>query len=317
MIYDLERDVGSKNAIVSKIRTAAEKSKIKDPSITTTAAPVWLFTLKSWSKMVKDDFEASNPEGVSSNATLAQQYVGINEQLRSVLSRQGKLESAIATMNQNAITNQTLIEAVEKLTNHVTELTSNLDKERKKSSKLEAHVAHLMKMGFASASPASTKRTYMATVDVHAADANIKRTLDADVDAELIDEDAPPAKLSKPNAFDALDGVSATNVNTGDVTVKSELERLYSTGVFREKKRQADERDEAVTKRALFDSNNPYFFGYNPQLAADSRHGGKSHNTAAMTLVAISIDGAQWNKLFDQSLVLLYEQLQQSIEECT
>jgi hypothetical protein len=35
--------------------------------------------------MVKDDFEASNPEGVSSNATLAQQYVGINEQLRSVL----------------------------------------------------------------------------------------------------------------------------------------------------------------------------------------------------------------------------------------
>lgn len=128
---DLERDVGSKNAIVSKIRTAAQKSEIKDPAITTTAgAPVWLLTLKSWSKMVKDDFEASNPEGVSSNATLAQQYVGINEQLRSVLSRQGKLESAIATMNQNAITNQTLIEAVEKLTNHVTELTSNLDKEK-------------------------------------------------------------------------------------------------------------------------------------------------------------------------------------------
>jgi hypothetical protein len=206
-------------------------------------------------------------------------------------------------MNQNAITNQTLIEAVEKLTNHVTELTSNLDKERKKSSKLEAHVAHLMKMGFASASPASAKRTDTATVDVHAADANIKRTLDADVYAErFIDEDAPAAKLSKPNAFDALDGVSATNVNTGDVNVKSELERLYSTGVFREKKRQADEREEVVTKRALFDSNNPYFFGYNPQLAADSRHGGKSHNTAAMTLVAISIDGAQWNKLFDESL---------------
>ncbi len=91
-----------------------------------------------------------------------------------------------------------------------------------------------MKMGFASASPASAKRTDMATVDVHAAAANIKRTLDADVDAEHdIDEDVPPAKLiSKPNAFDALDGVSATNVNTGDVNVKSELERLYSTGVF-------------------------------------------------------------------------------------
>jgi hypothetical protein len=298
---DLEQDVGGSNAIVSKIRMAAQKWDIKDSTITATVgAPMWPLTLKSWSKMVKDDFEAKTPESVSSNATLAQQYWGINEQLSSVLSRQGKLESAIATMNQNAIANQTLIEAVQNLTNHVSELTSNLEQERRKSSKLQSRAADLMKVvsDFASGTPASVKGTATATIDVHAAAASIKQTLDADIDAEhCVDEDAPPAKQSKPNAFDAMDGVYSANLSTGDVNVKSELVRLHSTGVFQEKKKE-----EVVTKCALFDSDNRYFFGYNPQLLAD-RHGGKSHNTAAMTLVAISIDGAQFDELLDDAAV--------------
>lgn len=161
-------------------------------------------------------------------------------------------------------------------------------------------MADLVKVvsGFESANPASAKGAAPVTVDVCAAAASVKRTLDADVDAEQV---APPAKQSKRNAFDAMDGVSSANLSTKDVTVKSELERLHSTGVFREKKRQADEREEVVTKRALFDSNNRYFFGYNPQLLTD-KHGGKSHNTVAMTVVATAFDGVQWNKMFDESL---------------
>lgn len=50
---DLERDVGGSNAIVNKIRMAAQKSAIKDSAITATVgAPMWLLTLKYWSKIL-------------------------------------------------------------------------------------------------------------------------------------------------------------------------------------------------------------------------------------------------------------------------
>ena len=58
------------------------------------------------------------------------------------------------------------------------------------------HAAHLMKMagGFASAFPASAKRTDTTTIDVHTAAANIKQTLGADVNAEhFIDVKMLPA----------------------------------------------------------------------------------------------------------------------------
>jgi hypothetical protein len=49
---DLERDVGGSNDIVSKICMAVQELDIKDSTITATVgAPMWLLTLKSWSKM--------------------------------------------------------------------------------------------------------------------------------------------------------------------------------------------------------------------------------------------------------------------------
>ena len=81
------------------------------------------------------------------------------------------------------------------------------------------HAAHLMKMagGFASAFPASAKRTDTTTIDVHTAAANIKQTLGADINAEHF----------------SFGWRVFSNLNTGDVNnVKSELEQLNSTGIF-------------------------------------------------------------------------------------
>ena len=63
---DLQGDVGDKNSLVIAIRAAAQKTHLSDASITATSgAPMWLMTLKSWSKRIKDAFECDNPEGVS------------------------------------------------------------------------------------------------------------------------------------------------------------------------------------------------------------------------------------------------------------
>ena len=73
------------------------------------------------------------------------------------------------------------------------------------------HAAHLMKMagGFASAFPASAKRTDTTTIDVHTAAANIKQTLGADVNVEhFIDVKMLPANPMH-LMFWILDGVSS------------------------------------------------------------------------------------------------------------
>jgi hypothetical protein len=103
------------------------------------------------------------------------------------------------------------------------------------------------------------------------------------------------------DAFAALDGLGSADTRTTDINVIAQLELLHSNCVFQAKKRQAYAAGEVVTKRALFDSKNKYFFGYNPSMAQD-RKGGKKHYTNAMTAVAVAFDGNQWNRMFDESL---------------
>jgi hypothetical protein len=99
---DLYRDVGEKNPIVNKIRSAAQKSQLTDSSLTPTlGAPMWNLTLKSWSQRIKDDFQLKNPESFGENATLVQQYMGLNQQIGSVHSRLGKVESCVTQLSKS------------------------------------------------------------------------------------------------------------------------------------------------------------------------------------------------------------------------
>jgi hypothetical protein len=191
---------------------------------------------------------------------------------------------------------QSMIESIAKLTDNVKVLTEKLDKQTKKANRLEARL-----MTWMQSSPASERGAANFSIGSPVASC-AKRTIDVD-DAE----DAPPTKQIKPSsepvmdAFAALDGLGSADTRTTDINIIAQLELLHSNGVFQAKKRQADAADDVVTKRALFDSNNKYFFGYNPNMAQD-RKGGKKHYTNAMTAVAIAFDGNQWNRMFDESL---------------
>ena len=90
-------------------------------------------------------------------------------------------------------------------------------------------------------------------------------------------------------------------MDLNSITIASELERLHSTGMFRAKQKQAAENNETVSKRALFDSTNKYFFGLNPDMARD-RSGNAKNNVCAMTVAAIAFTDTQWKHMFDDTL---------------
>ncbi len=176
----LVRDLGDaadNNAVVVKIREAAQKSQLRDENITPTAgAPVWLLTLKNWSKKIKEDFERNNPQMPSHNAPLVEQYMGVSTQLSSVLSRLGNVESSLSELSQNAITVQTLIETNKTLVDKVVTLTSELKKSEQKTNKLAKQMEELARtvaMG-SPMSAATTTRSAMSPA-VHA---GAKRRLD-------------------------------------------------------------------------------------------------------------------------------------------
>jgi hypothetical protein len=193
-----------------------------------------------------------------------------------------------------------LIESVARLTDQVQTLTKQLEQQTKKTKHFEARLMRMIQSS--PATPAIERDA--ANFDIGSPAAGTKRALDVDIEEE--DHDSPPTKQSKAtseprDAFAAMDGLASAATRTNDINVVSQLELLHSTGVFQAKKRQADAAGEVVTKSALFDSSNKYFFGYNQSLAQDSK-GGKRHYTNAMTVVAIVIDGDQWNQMFDESL---------------
>jgi hypothetical protein len=116
-------------------------------------------------------------------------------------------------------------------------------------------------------SVATTPQTAPAAAPgMPAIDTSAKRSLDVEYEVE-----EPPTKQTKPtptkNAFDLLiDGAAVHNVDLNNITVQSELQRLYSADVFQTKKKQAAKKGEEVSKRALFDSTNEYYFGSNPDI---------------------------------------------------
>ena len=71
-----------KNEIIVKIREAAMAAKIDDPSVPQVArSPHWLVVLKYWSRQTTDAFVKNNPERVSQNASLNQQFFGVGVEL--------------------------------------------------------------------------------------------------------------------------------------------------------------------------------------------------------------------------------------------
>lgn len=325
----LVRDLGDaadNNAVVVKIREAAQKSQLRDENITPTAgAPVWLLTLKNWSKKIKEDFERNNPQMPSHNAPLVEQYMGVSTQLSSVLSRLGNVESSLSELSQNAITVQTLIETNKTLVDKVVTLTSELKKSEQKTNKLAKQMEELARtvaMG-SPMSAATTTRSAMSPA-VHA---GAKRRLD-EIDEEpqeSMDKGSTEEVTGQPtrqqpmaenaietmqpsanvrNAFDAMDGIVVSTVDTTKITVRTELERLWNDEVFKAKKSMSVDKEGnhiPIPRRALFDVNSAFFFGYNADMARDKK-GLKKAYTDGMTAVAVSITQRQWNTMFEESL---------------
>jgi hypothetical protein len=232
-------------------------------------------------------------EPIDQKVEMVQQYMDLNQQLDSVISRVGKIESSIAQISQSSITQQTLLlETIHKLTENLASVTALLDQQTKMSAKLESRVSELMQLVSSRTLlvPAAGANNGIASIAGPAAGA--KRTLNANDFAEHIDEDAPPKKQIR---------MPSDAKKQHDVNIASELERLHSTGVLRAKKMVADKKGEVVTKRALFDPTYKYWVGYNQDMLLE-KHGGKKYNTNAMTVAAIVIDDTEWNQLFDESL---------------
>ena len=135
---------------------------------------------------------------------------------------------------------------------------------------------------------------------------NEDKTAQEDLDDALLPGDEvqePPSQQQRVvNAFEILDGLpTAPIIDPNDLSIGRELERLYKSNIFAEKKRMADEKQgKSVPKRALlFDCGCHYFFGLNPVMVNDG-HGGKQANIDAMTVAAIAFDNEQWNEIFTE-----------------
>ena len=65
------------------------------------------------------------------------------------------------------------------------------------------------------------------------------------------------------NLLDKLNGTQTVQRSTKGVTVKTELERLWTLGTLQKKKTLASQASTTLDKRCLFDSHHPYFIGVN------------------------------------------------------
>jgi hypothetical protein len=152
---DLPRDHGNTNQIVNLVHKAAKESKTWDASITAVrGAPLWLLTLKSWSKRIKDAFESNNPQSYTEHSSLTEQHCGVSHQLSSVLKRMSTVEAAVNKVAQYSLNQQTLAETNNALLENLQTVSEQLAVSLKTQAKLHLQVAKLIVL----TSPASAKK---------------------------------------------------------------------------------------------------------------------------------------------------------------
>ena len=255
----------------------------------------------------------------------------MSRSLTSVLTRVGTIESTLSDMSQTNIALQALTEANTALAANLQSVTDQLNKSMRKNTMLAKQVEHFA-AAMAGGSPSPRSRNKTAPVTNQTVFAGTKRSLDeisAEAEAEDNDEadatndeaaetiegvsddmvveagdtEQESAAATRTNAFQLLTGLAETKVDLKDITVMSEMERFWAAGTFQNKKAMAAENNETVPRRALFDTNNSYFFGYNPDCFNDDS-GMKKRSLDAMTMVAIAFTSQQWNRLFDDNCEL-------------
>jgi len=74
------------------------------------------------------------------------------------------------------------------------------------------------------------------------------------------------------------------------VTVKTELERLWTLGTLQKKKTLTSQASTTLDKRCLFDSHHPYFIGVNDHFL----RGNEARYRDGMRIVAMSITSTEW-----------------------
>ena len=257
--------------------------------------------------------------------------------MTSVLTRVGTIESTLSDMSQTNIALQALTEANTALAANLQSVTDQLNKTMRKNTMLAKQVEHFA-AAMAGGSPSPRSRNKTAPVTNQTVFAGTKQSLDeisAEADAEVEaeaeakdndeadatndeaaetiegvsddmvveagDTEQESAAATRTNAFQLLTGLAETKVDLKDITVMSEMERFWAAGTFQNKKAMAAENNETVPRRALFDTNNSYFFGYNPDCFNDDS-GMKKRSLDAMTMVAIAFTSQQWNRLFEGCL---------------
>ena len=101
--------------------------------------------------------------------------------------------------------------------------------------------------------------------------------------------------------------------------MKDELERLFNNNILKSKNDATAEADgmDKLPKRALFDRTNDFFIGYHPNFAEGEQ---LKNYEGAMTLVAMSFDDSQWDRLIGLDQVLddqSMRTLAKSVEDST
>ena len=97
-------------------------------------------------------------------------------------------------------------------------------------------------------------------------------------------------QLPAMNLLDKLNGTQTVQRSTKGVTVKTELERLWTLGTLQKKKTLASQASTTLDKRCLFDSHHPYFIGVNDHFL----RGNEARYRDGMRIVAMAITSAEW-----------------------
>ena len=162
-------------------------------------------------------------------------------------------------------------------------LTSELKKSEQKTNKLVKQMEELAR-NVAMGSPISAAITTRSAMSP-AVHAGAKRRLDEideepqeSMDKGLAEEVTGQPMKQQPmaenaietlqqsanvrNAFDAMDGIVVSTVDTTKITVRTELERLWNDEVFKTKKAMSVDKEGnhiSIPRRALFDVSSAFF----------------------------------------------------------
>ena len=314
----LQKDVKDTDGweIVTKIRAAANKASIDDPSVPEGVGQRWHVVLMEWARRIEADFQAKNVETpppskkASTDSQIAyltsrvEQTDKTVEELKHMVTKLLPVGDALETMatsyemlqQQHREKDQQIHQKdllIEKLTNKCNRQQRMLCAVQ--SPTRGSTTASVEGAAFEDQSLASVPLSRRSSDGTDSEQAPKRVRLSSDVAALPGAQKAPPPATAAAQWRGVLPGDTGTEqkVEVGGITVTCELERLMTNDLL---KKKADLSEGAVEKSILFNKKHDLFVGHNPVFTAAKD---EARYRKGMTVVAMGIENGDWKLMLE------------------